>query len=185
MLQPHACSDELDAFEQYRNLKEGLLQAHAVVSGGKIPRIEPFSPVPLQLTREPLARLRGRDASDSHRNKELLQGEGIKGVQEYCEKLAPNWKTPAVYRDLLSEAYAALMFVRSSFGVTMRESPDLRLDRGGHTLGAEVKRFHRKLQDDIDDQRMQKGFTRYGDTVPTEGKEGWEQVAEVAEKKFS
>ena len=106
-------------------------------------------------------------------------------MQEYCEKLAHNWKTPAVYRDLLSEAYAALMFARSGFEVVMRESPDLRLDYNGQVLGAEVKRFHRKQQDDIDDQRMQKEFTRYGDTVPTERKEAWKQVGEVAVKKSS
>ena len=115
--------------------------------------------------------------------RKLLESEGVKGVATYCDKLAPNLKTPSVYRDLLSEAYAALMFVRSGFDVTMRESPDLQVDYSGCIMGVEVKRFHRKHQNNLDDQSMEREFTQYGNTVPTEGKEAWEQVREVAEKK--
>ncbi|MBW8003443.1 MAG: hypothetical protein FVQ80_15755 [Planctomycetes bacterium] len=114
-----------------------------------------------------------------------LNAAGVQGVQGYCDKLEPNWRTPAVYRDLFSEAYAALMFARSGFEVQMGESPDLVLKHDGQSLGAEVKRFHRKQQDDIDDQRMQEELTEYGNTVPTEGKEAWFQVEEVALKKSS
>lgn len=125
----------------------------------------------------------------------LLQEESVKSVQKYCDKLRPNWKNCSGYRDLLSEAYAALMFARSGFNVEMRESPDLRLEYRGLVIGAEVTRFRRKVQDGIDDQRMKGAddsfekmhnlLAKYGDTVPTEGKKAWEQVEEVAKKKCS
>jgi len=119
--------------------------------------------------------------------RQLLEMEQIKGIAGYCKKLEPNIKTSSVYRDLLSEAYAALMFARTGFAVTMRESPDLMLDYSGNEIGAEVKRFQRKVQDEIDDLKMHVGddFVDYGDTVATEGKKAHRQVIDVATKKTS
>ncbi len=114
-----------------------------------------------------------------------LDFAGVHGVQGYCDKLEPNRITPSVYRDHLSEAYAALMFARFGFEVQMRESPDLILEHNGVSLGAEVKRFQRKEQDDIDDKRMQEEFIEYGETVSTEGEEAWIQVKKVILKKSS
>jgi hypothetical protein len=119
--------------------------------------------------------------------RKLLEGEGVRGVREYCKRLKAQRKNSSVYRDLLSEAYAALMFARSGFEVTMRDCPDLRLYCKGVVVGAEVKRFRRKEQDDIDERRMEEAqdFVTYGDTVPTEGKEAWRQVEDVAVRKCS
>lgn len=119
--------------------------------------------------------------------RKLLEAEGVRAVQEYCERLKAQRKNSSVYRDLLSEAYAALMFARSDFEVKMRDRPDLRLDCKGVVFGAEVKRFRRKEQDDIDERRMEEAqdFVSYGDTVPTEGKEAWRQVEDVAVRKCS
>ncbi len=114
-----------------------------------------------------------------------LDAAGVHGVQGYCDKLEPNSKTSSVYRDHLSEAYAALMFARFGFEVQMRESPDLILEHNGVSLGAEVKRFQRKEQDDIDDKRMQEEFIEYGETVSTEDDEAWIQVEKVILKKSS
>lgn len=77
------------------------------------------------------------------------------------------------------------MFARSGFEVQMRESPDLILRHDGESLGAEVKRFQRKEQDYIDDERMQVEFIEYGETVSTEGEEAWVQVEKVILKKSS
>jgi len=114
-----------------------------------------------------------------------LKLAGVTGVEEYGDKLRQNRKIPTVYEDLLAEAYAALMFKGAEFKVLMRDSPDLSLIYNGEQIGAEVKRFHRKKQDDIDEQRMRDDFVSYGDTVPTEGVPAWLQVAQVALKKSS
>ena len=115
-----------------------------------------------------------------------LDAAGVQGVQGYCDKLGPNRRTPDVYRDRLSEAYAALMFARFGFEVQMGESPDLVLKHNGQSLGAEVKRFRRKEQDDIDYKKMHTEITEYGETVHTaECKEAWLQVEEVVLKNSS
>ncbi len=119
--------------------------------------------------------------------RELLEAEGILGVPEYCKRLQSQVHTVQSYRDLLSEAYAALTFARSRFTVTMRDRPDLKLEFNGSTIGAEVKRFRRREQDDIDDRRMEEAdeFIEYGRTVSTEGQEAWEQIEDVLVKKCS
>lgn len=117
----------------------------------------------------------------------LLKAEGILGVSEYCDRLKSQMQNVESYRDLLAEAYAALTFARSQFKVTMRDCPDLKLEFNGSTVGAEVKRFRRKEQDDIDDRRMEDAndFIEYGNTLSTEGQEAWEQIEDVLVKKCS
>ena len=116
----------------------------------------------------------------------LLASEGVVGVEEYCEKLRSQSHNPDGYMDLLAEGYSALTFARSRFRVTMRDSPDLKLELNSTTIGAEVKRFRRKVQDDIDDKQMQEEedhLILYGDTLLSEGQKAWEQVEDVVKKK--
>ncbi|HWQ69608.1 MAG TPA: hypothetical protein VN494_06610 [Patescibacteria group bacterium] len=75
-------------------------------------------------------------------------------------------------RDLHSEALAAPMFAGSGFSVEMGDSPNLLLLRDGCILGAEVKHFRLKKQDEMDDARLRAAdgsLVKYGDTLPSGG----------------
>lgn len=68
----------------------------------------------------------------------------------------------------------------------MRESPELMIELVGELFYAEVKRFLRKGQDTLDELAERNAralFVRVGDTFPTEKREPWEQIADVALKK--
>jgi len=117
--------------------------------------------------------------------KRLLDAS-VSGIDLFRHKLKNNWKCEAVREALLLEAKSALMFTAADCQVRMRESPDLEVAFGGSIFFAEVKHFRRKLQDDLDDERLSKAtglLVPYGDTVPTEGSNPWEQVMAVASKK--
>lgn len=117
-----------------------------------------------------------------------LAAARVLGIEGFRAKLVPNAINAANYRDLVSEACAALTFAEAGFVVELRDSPDLRLDLHGQTLFAEVKHFRRKRQDDIDDQRLRNAsgrVVRYGDTVPLEAMAAAEQVVAVARRKAS
>ena len=77
------------------------------------------------------------------------------------------------------------MFLHHGFKVTMRDSPDLYIQMFGEALYAEVKHFHEKQQDIIDEQKMRESddLVMVGNTIPLEGSAPWEQVAQVAIKK--
>lgn len=115
-----------------------------------------------------------------------LREVGAKNVNSFELKLQQNAEAPTVERDLRSEALAALMFASSGFSVEMGDSPDLLLSRDGCTLGAEVKRFRLKKQDEMDDARLRAAdgiLVEYGDTLPSEGTTAWDQVVAVADAK--
>ena len=108
--------------------------------------------------------------------------EGIAGLEEYERRLQDNAGNEEVFRDLLFEADAALMFSRHRFKVTIRERPDLRIDWNDEAVYAEVKHFREKEQDRTDEQTMQRSeeLVPTGILTPTEGCEAWEQIAKVA-----
>jgi len=115
-----------------------------------------------------------------------LADAGVAGVAQFRSKLTSNYGCEPVVMALLFEAKTALMFAGARCGVEMRESPDLEVTLGAHRLFVEVKHFRRKPQDDIDDERL-RGATSlllpYGDTHPAEGRDAWDQVADVACRK--
>ncbi len=75
---------------------------------------------------------------------------GVYGTEIYQRRLKANSTDKDVRDDLMSEGYASLMFAEAGFDVELRERPDIALSLRGHRLFAEVKRFRRKRQDDID-----------------------------------
>jgi len=111
-----------------------------------------------------------------------LRKEGIAGLEEYERRLQDNAGNEKVFRDLLFEADAALMFSRHGFKVTIQERPDLRIDWNDEIVYAEVTHFSEKKQDRIDEQNMQRSedLVPTGILTPTEGCEAWEQIVKVA-----
>jgi hypothetical protein len=116
-----------------------------------------------------------------------LRKEGIAGLPEYERRLRNNAGNTEVFKDLLLEADAALMFSRHGFKVTIQEKPDLRIELDGEVAYAEVKHFLEKDQDQIDEQDMRDGedLVPTGILTPTEGSEAWEQLAGVAIRKIN
>jgi hypothetical protein len=114
-----------------------------------------------------------------------LRKEGVAGLSEYERRLRNNAGDTEVFKDLLFEADAALMFLHHGFEVTLREKPDLRIEWNGKVAYAEVKHFREKEQDRIDEQAMceSENLVPVGILVPTEGSEAWEQIATVAVRK--
>lgn len=89
------------------------------------------------------------------------------------------------FKDLLFEAFAALMFSHNGFKVIMRDKPDLRIELDDEAVYAEVKHFREKKQDRTDARTMQRSedLVPIGILTPTEGCEAWEQIAKVAIRK--
>jgi len=116
-----------------------------------------------------------------------LRKEGVAGLPEYERRLRNNAGDTEVFKDLLFEADAALMFLHHGFEVTLREKPDLRIEWNGEVAYAEVKHFREKEQDRIDEQAMYESedLVPVGILVPTEGSEAWEQIANVAVRKVN
>ena len=115
----------------------------------------------------------------------LLREEGIEGLADYEQKLVNNAGDADVFADLVFESNAALMFSRHGFKVTMRESPDLRVELDDEVVYAEVKHFREKEQDQIDDKGMRESedLVRVGNTVLLEDIAAWQQIADVAARK--
>lgn len=114
-----------------------------------------------------------------------LKKEGINGLADYEQRLIKNAGDMEVFKDLLFEARAALMFSRHSFKVTIREKPDLRIEMDKEVAYAEVKHFREKEQDRIDEKAMRESddLVPVGNTVLLEGVEAWQQIANVAIRK--
>jgi hypothetical protein len=114
-----------------------------------------------------------------------LKKEGINGLVGYEQRLTKNAADREVFKDLLFEAKAALMFSRHSFKVTIREKPDLCIEMDKEVAYVEVKHFREKEQDRIDEKAMQESddLVLVGNTVLREGVEAWQQIANVAIRK--
>lgn len=125
---------------------------------------------------------------DIERIYKALDAEGAEAMATYRDKLSANTRNKAIYHDLIYEGIVALTFLRASFGVKMRECPDLELTLDSSLLFAEVKHFRWKEQDEIDERMLGEAvktgqLVTYGDTVPTEGIAPWEQILAVATRK--
>jgi hypothetical protein len=115
-----------------------------------------------------------------------LRAAGASGVDDYSFKLKTNEKNDEIFRDLLFEGKAALMFLNHHWQVELRDRPDLKLQFAGELLYAEVKHFRLKEQDQKDEDAMLAAtdeLVRYGDLGKAEGSEAWEQVVTVARNK--
>jgi hypothetical protein len=111
-----------------------------------------------------------------------LRDAGVSGIDQYELRLRNNAKTSVLY-DLFFEGRAALMFQQNGFHVTLRESPDLRLELDKEVVYAEVKHFKEKEQDKIDEQNMSEAVDELvliGDLTATEGIPAWKQITDVA-----
>ena len=117
-----------------------------------------------------------------------LRAAGASGVDAYEKTLRNNLGNEDQVVNFLSEAVAALMFLRHG-DVLMRDKPDLFVKLRGESFYAEVKHFNRKEQDDLDEEAERNApeleLVRIGDTVPLEGKTPWRQIANVAINKAS
>ena len=112
-----------------------------------------------------------------------LRGKGAIGVEQYEVKLKNNAKDIAVLDDLFFEGRAALLFLNNGFKVTLRDSPDLKIELDNEVVYAEVKHFREKEQDRRDEKAMSETrelLVEIGDTTATEGSAVWEQIAVVA-----
>ncbi|MFC1968274.1 hypothetical protein ACFLVX_02640 [Chloroflexota bacterium] len=112
-----------------------------------------------------------------------LRGKGAIGIEQYEVKLKNNTKNIAVLDDLFFEGRAALLFLTNGFKVTLRDSPDLKIELDNEVVYAEVKHFREKEQDRIDEKAMAKTrglLVPIGDTTVTESSAVYEQIADVA-----
>lgn len=115
-----------------------------------------------------------------------LRSAGALDVDVYELKLRQNAPSPTQVINHLSEARVALMFLENGAQVTMRDSPDLKIEWIETTFYAEVKHIRRKKQDEVDEAAM--GSThgelvRVGDTHPVERRHPYEQISDVARRK--
>jgi len=85
-----------------------------------------------------------------------LSEHRVLNAQTYIKKLEGNLNDSLQFEDLKYEGYAALVLRCCGFQVEMRDSPDLCLRLDADRLYAEVKHFRRKVQDDHDQNRMEK-----------------------------
>lgn len=80
-----------------------------------------------------------------------LRSAGARDVDAYELKLRQNTRNPTQVINHLSEARVALMFLENGAQVTMRDSPDLKVEWLGEPFYAEVKHFRRTQQDELDE----------------------------------
>jgi hypothetical protein len=114
---------------------------------------------------------------------EQLRRMNVIGIEQYEKKLENNTKKFEKVDDLLFEGRATLAFLSNGFKVTLRESPDLKIELGSEIAYVEVKHFGRKEQDKIDDRAMSGTsglLVPVGDTTLSEGSTPWEQIVNVA-----
>ncbi len=116
-----------------------------------------------------------------------LRDAGALEVHAFELKLRQNAKNPTQVSNHLSEACVALMFIENGARVTMRDSPDLKVDWLGDTFYAEVKHFKRKKQDQLDEaaERNAPGdmLAPVGNTLKLEGRHPLEQLSDVMRRK--
>jgi hypothetical protein len=97
-----------------------------------------------------------------------LRSAGARDVDVYERKLRQNARNPTQVINHLSEARVALMFLENRAQVTMRDSPDLKVEWLGELFYAEVKHFRRTQQDELDEVAMRSAngeFVTVGDPV--------------------
>lgn len=118
-----------------------------------------------------------------------LRTAGAHNVDEYEARLRQNASSVPSLNNFLSEAVAALMLLDYGADVTMQDRPDLAVLLKDERFYAEVKHFNRKKQDDLNDERERNApefeFVLLEDTIRTEGKSPYRQIADVAVKKAS
>lgn len=117
-----------------------------------------------------------------------LRAHGAKDVDQYERKLRSLGRNEQKVFEMLSEARAALMFLKAGLKVTMRDKPDLCLELNGQPLYAEVKHFNWKATDTRDEEAMKGApfeFVRVGNVVDDEGKHQYEQMCSTAMKKLT
>ncbi len=115
-----------------------------------------------------------------------LRSAGALDVDVYERKLRQNAPNPVQVINHLSEARVALMFLDNGAQVTMRDSPDLKIEWLGEMFYAEVKHMNRKTQDKLDEAAMRSThdeLVREGDTNRIERRYPHEQIYDVARKK--
>jgi hypothetical protein len=115
-----------------------------------------------------------------------LRNSGALDVDFYELKLRQNAPNSVQVINHLSEARVALMFLENGAQVTMRDSPDLKVEWLGAMFYAEVKHFNRKEQDELDEAAMRSAhgeFVMVGDTFPIEKRRSYEQISDVARRK--
>lgn len=83
-----------------------------------------------------------------------LRSAGALDVDVYELKLRQNAPNSTQVINHLSEARVALMFLDNGAQVTMRDSPDLKIEWIETTFYAEVKHIRRKKQDKLDEAAM-------------------------------
>jgi hypothetical protein len=116
-----------------------------------------------------------------------LRSAGALDVDAYELKLRLNAPNPTQVVNHLSEARVALMFLEHGAKVTMRDSPDLKIEWLGATFYAEVKHFRRTEEDELNEKAMRRTpgeFVLLEDTSPG-GRRSYEQISDVARKKKS
>lgn len=115
-----------------------------------------------------------------------LEQAGATNVSGYIKKLRDNRNNKEVFNNLVFEYRAAMTFLMNGFSVEMREMPDFRIKFADSQFYAEVKHFLEKEQDRIDQAKMKMSKDKLvpiGNTVPLEGRDAWDQVADVVKRK--
>jgi len=108
-----------------------------------------------------------------------LEASSTSLVTEYIHELTARCASDLGYEDYKTEGLAALVLSRHGFKVELSDKPDLRLQFNHTALGAEVTRFRRKEQDEIDDERLKQASDRlqvYGVISESDGRSAWEQL---------
>ena len=116
-----------------------------------------------------------------------LKSLGAKEVDQYERKLKSFATNEQKIFEFLSEARAALLFLRNGWQVTMRDKPDLMLEFDGETIYAEVKHMNEKETDRRDAAAMaaagQFEFVQVGNIIDDEDEHGWQGMCRTAIKK--
>ncbi len=116
-----------------------------------------------------------------------LRVHGAKEVDQYERKLESFAGHEQKVFEFLSEARAALFFLRNGWQVTMRDRPDLMLQMEGETVYGEVKHMNRKETDRRDEEVMAKAapfeFVQVGNIIDDEGERGYQGMCRSAIKK--
>jgi hypothetical protein len=114
---------------------------------------------------------------------------GAKEVDQYERKLRSFGDNEQKIFEFLSEARAALLFLRSGWCVTMRDSPDLVLKFSGENIYAEIKHMNEKETDRREKAAMAEvaplEFVQVGNVIDDEGEHGWQGMCRIAIRKVS
>jgi hypothetical protein len=118
-----------------------------------------------------------------------LCSERAKDVDQYERKLRSLGSNEQKVFEMVSEARAALWFLRRGWTVTMRDRPDLKLEFDGQTVYAEVKHMNEKNTDRRDQEAIRAArefeFVRVGNVIADEQSHAWQQMCDIAKRKES